>query len=279
MSRHPAAKHPRPMRKPVSRTPAWLTPVAVVAAVTLLLAGFLLVRWYTTPVAIPPLNTDAAQVVVTTLASLPAAELDSIGQGSAHNVIKAVSGDPLTGPTGKQLMFYFGAEYCPYCAAERWPMIVALSRFGAFSGLKTTTSSSSDAYPNTPTFTFHGATFTSRYIDFQAVETSDRNQNRLETATASQQALVNQYDTSGSIPFVDIGNRYVFAGAMYLPDVLSGMSWQAIADSLAQPDTPQAKAVLGSANLITAALCRVTLGQPAGVCTSASIQAIDKQLG
>lgn len=279
MSRHPTSKHPKPMRKPVSRTPGWVAPVAVVAALTLVVAGFLLIRWYTTPVATPPLNTDAAQLVVNALSGLPGAELDSIGQGSANNLIKPVSGAPLTGPSGKPLVFYYGAEYCPYCAAERWPMIVALSRFGTFSGLKTTTSSSSDIYPNTPTFTFHGATFTSSYIDFQAVETSDRNQVRLETPTAAQLALVDKYDTSGSIPFVDMGNQFAFAGAMYLPDVLDGMSWQAIAGSLAQPDSPQARAVLGSANLITAALCRMTADQPSSVCTSPSIQAIEKKLG
>ncbi len=279
MSRQPAAKHPRPMRKPVSRTPAWVTPVAVVAAITLVVTGFLLIRWYTTPEATPPLTPDAAQLVVNSLSSLPSAELDSIGQGSAQNLIKPVSGTPLTGPSGKPLVFYFGAEYCPYCGAERWPIIVALSRFGAFSGLKTTSSSSSDIYPNTPTFTFHGTTYTSHYIDFQAVETTDRNQNALETPTASQQALVNRYDTSGSIPFVDLGNRFAFAGAMYLPDVLAGMSWQAVASSLAQPDSSQAKAVIGSANLITAAVCRMTADQPSSVCASPSIQAIEKKLG
>ena len=42
-------------------------------------------------------------------------------------------------------------EYCPFCAAQRWAMVSALSRFGTFSGLKTIHSSSSDADPNTPT--------------------------------------------------------------------------------------------------------------------------------
>jgi thiol-disulfide isomerase/thioredoxin len=279
MSRHQAARHPKPIRKPVSRTPAWVTPVAVVAAIPLLLVGFLLIRWYTTPLAAPPLSVDAAQSLVSAIASLPATELDSVGKGSANNVIKPVSGAALTGPTGKPMVFYFGAEYCPYCAAERWPLIVALSRFGTFSGLKTTSSSSSDVYPNTATFTFHGATFTSQYIDFQAVETSDRNQNPLETPTAAQQSLVAKYDTSGSIPFIDLGNRYAAAGAMYLPDILSGMSWQAIADALAQPQTPQAMAILGSANLITATVCQMTGNQPAAVCSSASVQGIEKQLG
>jgi Domain of unknown function (DUF929) len=277
VSRTPTVK--RPMRKPVSRTPTWVPPLAVVAAIALVVAAFLLIRWYTTPVAPHPLAPDATQQVVSSITSLQASELDAVGTGSANNLIKRVSGTALTGPNGHPEVFYLGAEYCPYCAAERWPMIIALSRFGTFSGLKTTSSSSTDVYPNTPTFTFHGATYTSQYLDFVSVETTDRNQNPLESPTSAQQALVNQYDTSGSIPFVDFGNRYAFDGAMYLPDVLGGMSWQAVADTLATPTSPQAKAILGSANLITAALCRLAADQPAAVCSSSTIQAIEKTIG
>jgi hypothetical protein len=279
MSRPPAAKHPRQMRKPVSRTPVWVVPAAVVAGVALLVAAFLVVRWYTTPVAPPPLKPSATQVVVSTLTGVSSSELESVGAGTAHNLITAVSGAALTGPNGRPEVFYYGAEYCPYCGAQRWPMIVALSRFGTFSGLTTTSSSSTDVYPNTPTFTFHNATYTSQYIEFASVETTDRNQQRLETPTQAQLALVSKYDTSGSIPFIDIGNRYVASGAMYLPDVLSGMSWQAVADAVQQPDSAQAKAILGSANLITASICRLTADQPASVCSGTAIQAIEKKLG
>jgi hypothetical protein len=277
MKRRPQAK--RPLRKPVSRTPTWVAPIAAIAGIALLVVTFLIIRWYTTPVAPPPLAVDATQRLVTSLANLPTSELDAVGTGTAQNPIKKVSGTLLTGPNGRPEVFYYGAEFCPYCAAERWPIIVALSRFGTFSGLKTTSSSSADAYPNTPTFTFHNATYTSQYIDFVPVETADRDSNPLQTPTPNQQALVSQYDTTGSIPFVDFGNRYAFSGAMYFPDVLSGLSWQAIADSLKQPDSPQAKAILGSANLITAAVCKVTADQPPTICSSASIQAIEKTLG
>ncbi len=37
-----------------------------------------------------------------------------------------------------------GAEYCPFCAAQRWAMVNAFSRFGTFTGLTTTHSSSTD---------------------------------------------------------------------------------------------------------------------------------------
>jgi hypothetical protein len=72
---------------------------------------------------------------------------------------------------GKPLVVYVGAEYCPYCAAERWAAVIALSRFGTFSGLGQTHSSSTDVYPNTATLSFHGASYTSQYLQFQGVET------------------------------------------------------------------------------------------------------------
>lgn len=280
MSRPPAAKHPRQMRKPVSRTPVWVVPAAVVAGVALLVAAFLVIRWYTTPVAPPPLKPDATQLVLSTLTSVAATELDSVGTGSANNTIKKVTGPALTGPGGHPEVFYLGAEYCPYCAFQRWAMIVALSRFGTFSGLATTSSSSTDVYPNTPTFTFHNSSYTSQYVDFVAVETQDRNQKALESPTPAQQALVTSFDSAGSIPFVDLGNRYAIVGASYNnPGILSGMSWQAVADAVLQPDSEQAKAILGAANLITASICRLTADQPASVCSGAAIQAIETKLG
>ena len=269
----------QPMRKPVAGTPSWVAPAAVVAGVALLVATFLIIRWYLTPAPPPPLSSDTTTVVVTQITTLPASEFDSVGQGTANNLLKPVTGTPMTGVTGKPEVLYIGAEFCPYCAAQRWALIVALSRFGTFTGLKTTSSSSSDIYPNTPTFSFYGATYTSQYIDFRAVETSDREQKPLETPTAAEQQLWTKYDPACSIPFVDFGNRYAFSGATFSPDLLSGASWQAIADELRDPKSAQAQAIVGSANLITAAICKTTSDQPAAVCSSSTIQDLEKKLG
>jgi thiol-disulfide isomerase/thioredoxin len=45
---------------------------------------------------------------------------------------------------GKPLVFFMGAEYCPYCAAERWAIVRALQEFGQWSGLKQTISAARD---------------------------------------------------------------------------------------------------------------------------------------
>ena len=65
--------------------------------------------------------------------SVPAATLDQVGGGTVTAPPTTISGAALTSG-GKPEMLYIGAEYCPYCAAERWAMIVALSRFGTFKG-------------------------------------------------------------------------------------------------------------------------------------------------
>jgi thiol-disulfide isomerase/thioredoxin len=114
----------------------------------------------------------ALSSVVSKVTSVPASTLDKVGDGSGSftGKIQAVSGGtPLTA-NGKPEMLYMGAEYCPYCAAERWSMIVALSRFGTFSGLSTVHSSTTDTPSNISTFTFHGSSYTSKYLTFTPVE-------------------------------------------------------------------------------------------------------------
>jgi hypothetical protein len=266
------------VRKPVAGTPSWVMPAAVVAGLAVLIAAFLVFRWYTTPLPPKAPSPDTTAQVISIITSLPSSEFDTVGQGTATNLIKPASGSALTGATGKPEVLYIGAEYCPYCAAQRWPLIIALSRFGTFSGLQTTTSSSTDVYPNTNTFTFRGGTYTSQYIDFHSVETLDRDQNQLQTPSATDKQLLDRYDSGGTIPFLDFGNHYTSTGAYYLPDVISGMSWLALADTLKQPDSAQSKAIIGSANLITAAICKMNGDQPGSVCSSATIQNLEKNL-
>lgn len=270
-------KKARPARKAVRRRPAWVAPVATVAGLAVLVGLFLLLRWAASAPPVEP-STDTTAQVVAIVTSLPTSEFEQVGKGSANNVITSIKGSPLTDGTGKPIVFYYGAEFCPFCAAERWPLVIALSRFGTFAGLKATTSSSSDAYPNTPTFTFRSASYTSAYIVFQAVEASDRNHDPLQTPSSDQQAILTRYDPTGTIPFIDFANRYQLPKASYQPDVMVGMSQLSFARALQDPQSAQAQAILGSANLLTAAICQTTANQPAAVCTGAAIQSIEHAL-
>ena len=42
----------------------------------------------------------------------------------------------------RPVVFFYGAEFAPYAAAQRWPVIVALSRFGTFGAVGLITSDS-----------------------------------------------------------------------------------------------------------------------------------------
>ncbi len=242
------------------------------------------------PAGSAPTGSALAQVVATTT-TVPAATLDAVGAGQVSARPMSISGPALTSG-GKPEMLYVGAEFCPYCAAERWAMVVALSRFGTFSGLAATHSAAKDGagqaepYPNTATWTFAGATFTSKYLTFTPVELltnipdpTTGEYTTLQTPTAQQQALLEKYDAAygGSIPFIDYGNKYLSVGASYDPGVLAGLTWSQIAADLHNPDSPVAKAVLGTANYMTAAICSLTADQPASACTPV-VKSLQSQL-
>jgi thiol-disulfide isomerase/thioredoxin len=209
---------------------------------------------------------------------VPASVLAAVGAGTAiPSALKAVTGPSLISG-GKPEMLYIGAEWCPYCAAERWAMAVALSRFGTFGPLKGIHSSSTDVYPNTATLTFYKAKYTSKYLVFTPVENQDINHNLLQQPTSAQQGLWTKYAPPGNgYPFIDIGNRFV-ASTTYNPQVLQGLTWSQIAADLHKPASPVAQGAAGSANLFTAAICKMTGNAPADVCTTAPVSALEGKI-
>jgi len=238
--------------------------------------------------AAAPAVSDSAAVaaVVQGVTSVPPDVLDKIGAGKVDKLPSVITGQPQLAVNGKPLVLYYGAEYCPFCAAQRWPMVIALSRFGTFTGLKVTHSAADDSYPNTPTLSFHGATYTSDYLVFQGVETTTNvrqgnGYQPLDQPTADQQALVAKYDappymdgdSAGTIPFIDFANKALQSGSSYEPPTLAGMTPQQVADALSDPTTNVAQAIGGTANAITALLCQITGNQPANVCSSAAVKA------
>jgi len=86
--------------------------------------------------------------------------------------ITALKSQPSLSSDGKPLIAYVGSNWCPYCAASRWPLAVALSRFGTFKDLRITASGTAtgESYPGTPTLSFYGSTYTSPYVSFLATE-------------------------------------------------------------------------------------------------------------
>jgi len=198
---------------------------------------------------------------------------------TSPGTLSAVSGPPLT-RGGKPEALYVATEYCPYCAMENWPLIVALSRFGRFTGLATSRSPEFDHIAPIDSWTFYGSHYTSPYLAFVPVERysnvlvdpkanpNERTSYRtLQQLTPAQQAIFTRYDQPGFTPFLDFGNRAIQIGSGPIsPQLLTGKSWPQLAAALRQPKTALGTALLDEADSLTAQFCRLTRDRPASAC-------------
>jgi hypothetical protein len=205
----------------------------------------------------------------------------TVGTGSVPDGQKPtpITDTPLTS-NGKPEVLYVGAEYCPYCAVERWAMLLALSRFGTFTSVGLTHSASDDVYPNTPTFSFHNAVYESQYLSFVPVELETNTKQPLDNPTAAENALMQKYDPNGGIPFINFGNTFT-SSTTVSPDInqaMSGKSYDEVIQAIGDPSTDIAKGIVGSANYFTAIMCGLTGNQPTNVCTTPVITSIQSEL-
>jgi thiol-disulfide isomerase/thioredoxin len=188
-----------------------------------------------------------------------------VSSGSSPN-LKAASGSPYLA-NGKPIVVYIGADFCPYCAVERWSLIMALSRFGNFSNLHYMTSGSNDG--DYATFTFTGSSYSSKYVVFQAIEQEDRSHNVIASIPSNYSA-----EFQNAYPFVNFGNRYILSTLIPDTTILTSGStnknWTQIFNDITTSDST-GTVIKEGANAITALICRLTSNQPASVCNAYAI--------
>jgi hypothetical protein len=294
--------------------PAWIA----IGAVVVIVAVFLVVRLTgssspassTTPNGISSGQTPVLASIpnmVDPVTTIPLSVYNSVGIAGQGASLTRTKGQTLLKLNGLPRFVYQGAEYCPYCAMARWSMVAALSRFGTFSKLKMSSSANSDF--NITTFSFHGATYKSKYVAFTPYEELDRNQAPLEAIPSNIANLYLKYDGSATtgvaaapfnpgspgIPFVDFANQYVSSGwPNYFqpvltaltgggPDATQAASAAAIAAAMHDPTTPvataiSAKLLVGMANYYTGAICEVDGQKPLSVCGGSGVKAAEKNL-
>jgi len=205
----------------------------------------------------------ASPTVVTQATTVARGVLTQVGESREATALQPVrNGSPLT-VDGKPGIVFVSEESCPFCAAERWPVVIALSHFGSWHHLGATTSSSTDVYPSTATFSFRNATFDSPYLALRTTELANNAGRPLQPESSLDAQLINHYDVppyvnsadqTGAVPFLDIDNHDVLAGAQYNPQVLAGLSISQIAAQLDNPDSPVAMAIDESANALIGAI-------------------------
>ncbi len=226
----------------------------------------------------------APTAIVGTITHLPETVFNAVSLQPtvlAPVILKGQS--PLTF-NGKPGIYYEGAEPCPYCAAERWAFIIAMSRFGSWSGLGVNQSSANDIDPSTQTFTFVRATYSSPYVTIRTKEIlsnqklSNGDYAPLERPTREEATLDDRYTTAkyfpanpGYLPFLDFGNRVVISQSSFDPSVLHGLSREQIATDLSDPTNPVTMDIVATANYLSAATCLIDGDRPALVCESPGV--------
>jgi hypothetical protein len=184
-----------------------------------------------------------------------------------------LTGAALTGASGKPEVLYIGADFCPYCGVTRWPLAIALSRFGTLSNLQTTYSAANDtAGPNTPTLDFSHSTYKSDYIDFTGIEYEDGAGKVIATLTTQQASL---FRTLGgaTFPFIDFGGKWAQSGASFPTATLAGLTPEAVAAQLTNSSSKIGSTIQAGAAVFTSAICSMDGGKPASVCGSNAVLA------
>lgn len=230
-----------------------------------------------------------SEQVIAKLTGVPAATFDAVGVSKlAPSAIPArLDGAQAVTANGKPKVLYVGAEYCPYCAMERWALVAALSRFGTFQGLAVTSSPPEPSIQEVPTVTFKDSTYTSELLTLDAVETADRRGQPLGQLSDEDRKLFETYASppyveaaaTKTVPWVLYGGKVTTHGSTVDSALLQGKTATEVANALGDPNSPIAQSILSSANVKTAYLCTLTGNKPANVCTAPGVMQAASKLG
>lgn len=172
--------------------------------------------------------------------------------------------------SGKLYVFFMGAEYCPYSAAERWAIVRALQKFGQWDGLKQTMSAARDEpFLNLPTYDFTKANYTSPHVEFASRETKDREFKPLQKLLKTEEKFVRKFNADKEIPFLLIGGRFMQVGAGFTPKIFIGHTFRQTETELKKAESEIRKTIDDEANIISALMC--VSGLPPEVCKETGV--------
>ncbi len=235
----------------------------------------------------PPSATGTYQLpaaAVALVAGVPVSALIAnaraqLGRGQVTPPEKLPPTAPPLSSGGRPAIMFICAEYWSKCAAERWALVMALSKFGTFTTLKGTTSSAAGPSRRTPTFSFYGAAYSSKYLTLVTdeletnVDVGAGEYPLLQPPTTQEMTMMNAWDRAPyttiktSLPFAYIGGRFLLTTAQYDASAISQMSFQAAADIMSSGTSAVSRHAEAAAGYLVAVFCALTHGQPAPVCS------------
>lgn len=189
-----------------------------------------------------------------------------------------VTDEPLKRSTGNSLVFFMGAGFCPFCAAERWAIVEALRNFGTWEGLVEDKSAGHDEkYLNVPTLSFAKARYSSEFVEFLGRETADRNFEPLQELDAKDFEILDTFNPDQIIPFLLIDGQFMQVGAGYSPKLLESMDHSAVRSELQNPNSEVGKAITGEIDNITALICK-SIGGKSAACDKEKIRGLAEKI-
>jgi hypothetical protein len=171
-------------------------------------------------------------------------------------------------PGNKVRVFFLGAQYWPFCAAERWALVSALERFGTLTGYTPETHAPGLAgFRLVPTYDLRTAVYTSAYLAYSDKEIFDKDNTPLDTFDNDEQSIVDQFNPQATFPFLIINGQYAQFDSGYSPGLIDGMDFATLRSQLdAGEQNDATNAINAEADLITKYLCHSTGGEPATTC-------------
>ncbi len=252
------------------------TPYFLILTVLILIAGWLSLELFN--------KLNRTQLQDTSIQTqVKNVQTSSSSQEKSLGFFKKVSNTPVS-LENKPYFLYIGGQFCPFCAAERWSIVKALSNFGSWQNLTGERSSDGSVVPEQfleiPTYNFVGATYTSSLISFANKEIGDKNGKPIPGQELSdfEKQWNDKYNPKGGVPFIFINGQYVQQSAGYSPGLLSGKIYEQVkADVENNVNTPYVTAINKEADIITAYLCKTTGNQPSNVCSDPKIAGLVAQ--
>jgi len=211
------------------------------------------------------------------ISSVKVATFAAVGAGGRHagNIAPKLIRDTKLSHHGKPELAFVLGEFCPYCATDSWNLAVALSRFGTFQNLTTLSSSPTDYAGSIRTVSFRYSHFHSRYLAFAPIVNEDVNRKQVQRVPRKiRKAWKRLEHGEFAYPFIDFGGRADLTVSSFDPAKLKNLSRARIAADLSNPRRTIAKAIDGSANQMTAAICVMTHEKPSRICNSTTITKI-----
>ncbi len=205
---------------------------------------------------------------------VPDTVLEQVGLADGVSRPDVLKDRPALRERGKPVVMYIGAAFCPYCATARWALEIALTKFGTLADGPAIASSATDVDPNTVSLGLHGSHYTSTYFSWEAADGVGSGFPSPTNMTKQELSAFKTYDKApftpyaGSIPFIDIDNRYLVLGANASIGPLQGLTASEIIKALTDPSSRVARAMDGAANYLIAALCSIAGNASAAICSS-----------